>query len=242
MILGYARVSTDSQNLDRQIDALRSYKVDEILTEKMTGTKAHRPELNRLLDKVRKGDTVVVESLSRLGRSTKDLLNDAEIDDCISGFVKYLNERGIKIDIKIEHCGESTKNRFQRFLYDEKRVLLDNDEFVEEVNYYLGEISNYINTQNYKFIFIGKQLRTKNLWGEANDWVAVIAYLKEKVIWHEIAHLLGAHEHYDPETLEGANICSNPSHCIMTFGKTVGDLCSESLQEIREYLNCATLT
>lgn len=85
MIFGYARVSTDSQNLDRQIDALNNYKVDEILTEKITGTKAHRPELDRLLDKLRQGDTVVVESLSRLGRSTKDLL----------ALVEQFEERGI---------------------------------------------------------------------------------------------------------------------------------------------------
>ena len=74
MKFGYARVSTEEQNLNRQIDALREYGVDEMLTEKMTGTKKDRPELSRLLDKVRPGDTIVVESLSRLGRSTKDLL------------------------------------------------------------------------------------------------------------------------------------------------------------------------
>lgn len=85
MRIGYARVSTENQSLNRQIDALTEFKVDEILTEKMTGTKAHRPELDRLLDKSRKGDTVVVESLSRLGRSTKDLLF----------LVELFNERGI---------------------------------------------------------------------------------------------------------------------------------------------------
>lgn len=74
MVFGYARVSTEEQSLNRQIDALEQYGIDELLTEKMTGTKRDRPELNRLLDKVRKGDTVAVESLSRLGRSTKDLL------------------------------------------------------------------------------------------------------------------------------------------------------------------------
>jgi len=74
MIFGYARVSTEEQSLNRQIDALNGYGVDELLTEKMTGTKRNRPELDRLMDKVRKGDTVVIESLSRLGRSTKDLL------------------------------------------------------------------------------------------------------------------------------------------------------------------------
>ena len=74
MKFGYARVSTEEQSLDRQIDALNRYGVDELLTEKMTGTKSSRPELDRLLDKLRNGDTVVIESLSRLGRSTKDLL------------------------------------------------------------------------------------------------------------------------------------------------------------------------
>ena len=66
MKFGYARVSTEEQSLDRQIDALNSYGVDELLTEKMTGTKRNRPELDRLLDKLRNGDTVVIESLSRL--------------------------------------------------------------------------------------------------------------------------------------------------------------------------------
>jgi len=46
MILGYARVSTDEQNLDRQIDALNKYRVDVLFNEKMSGTKRDRPELN----------------------------------------------------------------------------------------------------------------------------------------------------------------------------------------------------
>ena len=73
-IFGYARVSTQDQELARQIDALEKYGVDQIFTEKITGTKAHRPQLDKLKDKLREGDTVVIESLSRLGRSTKDLL------------------------------------------------------------------------------------------------------------------------------------------------------------------------
>lgn len=78
MVYGYARVSTTSQNNDRQIDELTAYPCHEILTEKYTGTKAARPELNRLKDKVREGDTVVVESWSRLGRSMRDLLDLVE--------------------------------------------------------------------------------------------------------------------------------------------------------------------
>ncbi|MCH5250556.1 MAG: recombinase family protein [Lachnospiraceae bacterium] len=76
---GYARVSTESQSLDRQIDALKKYGVDIIYTEKMTGTKKDRPELNKLLDRVTEQDIVVVESLSRLGRSTKDLIELTEL-------------------------------------------------------------------------------------------------------------------------------------------------------------------
>lgn len=78
MIYGYARVSTTNQNNDRQIDGLTAYPCDEILTEKYTGTKPIRPELNRLKDKVREGDTVVVESWSRLGRSMRDLIELVE--------------------------------------------------------------------------------------------------------------------------------------------------------------------
>lgn len=78
-ILGYARVSTEQQNLDRQLDALKKYGVDIIYNEKMTGTKRDRPELDKLLDRITQGDTVVIESLSRLGRSTKDLIELTEL-------------------------------------------------------------------------------------------------------------------------------------------------------------------
>lgn len=76
---GYARVSTEAQNLDRQLDALQKYGVDIIYNEKMTGTKRDRPELTKLLDRMTEGDTVVIESLSRLGRSTKDLIELTEL-------------------------------------------------------------------------------------------------------------------------------------------------------------------
>lgn len=72
---GYARVSTRSQELDRQLDILEKYNCNKIFTEKITGTKANRPELNRLKESIRKGDTIIIESWSRLGRSTKDLIN-----------------------------------------------------------------------------------------------------------------------------------------------------------------------
>lgn len=76
---GYARVSTEIQNLDRQMDALKKYGVDIIYNEKITGTKKDRPELTKMLERMTANDTVVVESLSRLGRSTKDLIDLTEL-------------------------------------------------------------------------------------------------------------------------------------------------------------------
>lgn len=75
---GYARVSTQSQDLERQLDILLKYSCDVILKEKVSGVKSNRPELLKLKSKVRPGDTVVVESWSRLGRSTKNLIELVE--------------------------------------------------------------------------------------------------------------------------------------------------------------------
>ena len=75
MIFGYARVSTQEQNLDRQLDILKSADVEEIIQEKISGTKADRPELLKLLEKLRKRDIILVTDLTRLSRSTKDLFS-----------------------------------------------------------------------------------------------------------------------------------------------------------------------
>lgn len=74
MRIGYARVSTQEQNLDRQLDNLRAAGCTKIYQEKMTGTRTHRPEYDKMLDALRPGDVLVVDSFSRLSRSTKDLL------------------------------------------------------------------------------------------------------------------------------------------------------------------------
>lgn len=77
MIYGYARVSTEGQYLDRQIDQLTAAGVDKgnIYTEKMTGTKSNRPKLKALLEVIEQGDIVYIESLNRLGRSSADLIS-----------------------------------------------------------------------------------------------------------------------------------------------------------------------
>lgn len=74
MKIGYARVSTNDQNSQLQLDALNNTGCDRIYEESMSAKTKDRPELNRLLDAIREGDTVVVWRLDRLGRSIKDLI------------------------------------------------------------------------------------------------------------------------------------------------------------------------
>jgi DNA invertase Pin-like site-specific DNA recombinase len=73
MKIGYSRVSTIDQKLEMQTDALKKEGCKKIYCEKQSATK-ERPELNKLLDHIRSGDTVVVWKLDRLGRSLKELL------------------------------------------------------------------------------------------------------------------------------------------------------------------------
>lgn len=74
MKIGYARVSTLDQHLELQLQALKKAGCTKIFREKVSGTSRHRPELQRLLDQLRAGDTVVVWKLDRIARSTRDLL------------------------------------------------------------------------------------------------------------------------------------------------------------------------
>ena len=74
MKIGYARVSTNDQNLELQTDALKAAGCEKIFEEKVSGKSKDRPALNALFMHVRKGDTIVVWKLDRLARSLKDLI------------------------------------------------------------------------------------------------------------------------------------------------------------------------
>ncbi|ETK42522.1 resolvase [Pseudomonas fluorescens FH5] len=78
-LIGYARVSTQGQNLEQQRAQLTALNCARIFEEKMSGAKRDRPELTRMLDHLRSGDVVVVSRLDRLARSTTDLLQIAEL-------------------------------------------------------------------------------------------------------------------------------------------------------------------
>jgi DNA invertase Pin-like site-specific DNA recombinase len=85
--IGYIRVSTEHQEAARQQEIMGDYQVDRIFSEKLSGANTDRPQLKAMLDYVREGDTLFIESISRLGRSTKDLLN----------IIDALTEKGVSL-------------------------------------------------------------------------------------------------------------------------------------------------
>lgn len=75
MKIGYIRISTEDQNTARQEVLMQQLGVDEVFIDKLSGKNTDRPELKRMMVYVRRGDTVVVESISRFARNTRDLLD-----------------------------------------------------------------------------------------------------------------------------------------------------------------------
>ena len=89
MNIAYVRVSTIEQNEERQIKALEKYKIAKWFTEKISGKNMERPELVSMLEFTREGDNIYIHDLSRLARSTADLLK----------IVELLNEKKNVVDI-----------------------------------------------------------------------------------------------------------------------------------------------
>ncbi|WP_090635900.1 recombinase family protein [Neobacillus massiliamazoniensis] len=89
MIYGYARVSTQGQDLQGQLEHLKSAGCEEIYSEKFTGTKAERQEFQKLLKTLKEGDTLIVTKLDRFARSAIDGI----------AIIKQLFERGVRVNV-----------------------------------------------------------------------------------------------------------------------------------------------
>lgn len=98
MKYGYVRVSTKGQNTARQDVLMKQLGVDRVFVDKCTGKDTDRPRFQEMMDTLREGDTVVVESYSRMSRSTKDLLETVEL----------LNNKGVYFISKKENIDTST--------------------------------------------------------------------------------------------------------------------------------------
>src|SRR3954447_23247818 len=92
MKIGYARVSSLDQHLDLQIKSLEEAGCKRIYKEKIFGATRHRPELKRMLEQLREGDTVIVWKLDRLARSTRDLLETMDTIREAGGQFQSLSE------------------------------------------------------------------------------------------------------------------------------------------------------
>ena len=98
MKIGYIRVSTQEQNTIRQEVLMESLGVSEVYIDRMSGKSADRPELKKLMEYVRRGDTVIVESISRFARNTRDLLE----------LVEQLTAKGVEFISKKEAIDTTT--------------------------------------------------------------------------------------------------------------------------------------
>jgi DNA invertase Pin-like site-specific DNA recombinase len=92
MKVGYARVSTKEQNLDRQIKSLEAEGVVKIYMEKISGKAEKRPELEKMLSELCRGDEVIVAELTRVSRSTIDLINIVNSVGDMGASIKSLKE------------------------------------------------------------------------------------------------------------------------------------------------------
>lgn len=100
MKVGYVRVSTAEQNTARQEVIMEQLGVEKVFMDKMSGKNTDRPQLQEMLSFVREGDTLVVESISRLARSTKDLLS----------IMEELDKKKVKFVSQKESIDTSTPN------------------------------------------------------------------------------------------------------------------------------------
>ena len=98
MKVGYVRISTKEQNTARQDELMKGLEVEKVYTDRMSGKNKERPELQKMMDFVREGDSLTVESISRFARNTRDLLD----------LTATLDAKGVQFISKKESIDTST--------------------------------------------------------------------------------------------------------------------------------------
>ena len=181
MKIGYARVSTTDQNLDRQLEQLQKAKCKKIFQEKISGKNANRPQLQAMLDFIREDDEVVVISMDRLGRNSRD----------ISNIIEQIKQKGATINILDLPSFEGIKDR-------NLKNLLTN---------LVLEIQKYTAEQERKTI-LERQRQGIKLAKEKGIYKGgVIQYSKDskdpkrRLIYHTVVEMLKRRENGEPITI-----------------------------------------
>ncbi|MBD5513341.1 MAG: recombinase family protein [Lachnospiraceae bacterium] len=154
MKVGYVRVSTEEQNTARQEVIMQELGVEKVFIEKVSGkTQRGREELEKMLQYVREGDAVVVESISRIARNTKDLL----------GIVDRLNEKGVDFTSRKEDIDTNTPSgKFMLTVFGaiaqlEREYILDRQregiEIARQNGKYLGRKPIVIDEEKFKEVY-----------------------------------------------------------------------------------------
>ncbi|GGI18484.1 recombinase family protein [Gottfriedia solisilvae] len=95
--VGYIRVSSESQNIARQMKSLEEAGCTSFYIEKLSGASMERPELQKMLEEINEGDTIIIHEISRLSRSTKDLLSIVDIIKNKGAGLKSVSEKWLDL-------------------------------------------------------------------------------------------------------------------------------------------------
>ena len=143
MKIGYIRVSTQEQNTIRQEVLMQELGVDDVYIDRTSGKNTNRPELKRMMEYVRRGDTVIVESISRFARNTRDLLD----------LVEWLTEKDVEFVSKKEAIDTTTPTgKFMLTIFGavaelEREYILQRQRegtaIAKEQGKYIGAFSSY---------------------------------------------------------------------------------------------------
>jgi hypothetical protein len=159
--------------------------------------------------------------------STSDNLVQMYIDKLF----KVLSNKGVNIaEVNIQYNNTKFFSIVKKFVDENpnNRPLIADVMFLMALNKYYSKRE--------RFVIIGENITTENLWGDAFiGFLTVIKHITEQNIWHEVAHVLGAEDHYIKDSDDAIENCVDNS-CIMRFGRNDGTLCTGAIDEIKLYL------
>jgi hypothetical protein len=158
------------------------------------------------------------------------LTSNETIEKYMRNFTEYLTQQNID-DITIEYNNN--------LYFNEVKMIIDRLPVSDYLIYNLDLTLTLNNSNGIVFAIIGEELNTENQWGDATDFIAVISCTLEKNVWHEVAHLIGANDHYDINTSKALDICMD-ENCLMQYGKKEGIFCDRTINEIKEHLKNKT--